>query len=238
MNNSNIITLLVCTIFASQTVQAGQRITLGVKLLGSTWEGDNGAGGSTFKSTEGGHLGFNAAYQADKFYTGVSLQGGEYTFANNMPDQFRATGRVSASNEKIKQGELDMLVGYYFWPRVSLFLDLKGVGSNWINSNHIQNYAGIGLGITTYVPLENKWTIFGSFGFVSNGTIKDDNDIKVGDGSSSALEVGAVYALDEKNHFNTGLKFRNYDLEYLDSSKQEYSVNTIFFGYSHNFNID
>jgi len=230
--------LLMGSVFMVQNVHADQNITFGVKLLGSTWKGDNGAGGSSFESTEGGQFGFNASYQIHKFYAGISLQGGEYTFGDTLPDQFTPTGRVAVSNEKINQGELDLLVGYYFWPKVSLFLDLKGVANQWVNSAYTQAFAGVGLGISTYMPLDNKWTAFGSFGFVANGTIRDDNEVEVGDGSNTALEFGVVYAFDDNNYFNTGLKFRNYDLEYLDATKQEYTVNTLFIGYTHNFNLD
>lgn len=232
-----LIPAIVCIFSLTQSAHAEQSITLGVKLMSSTWEGDNGTANSDFKSTEGGQLGFNFSYQVDKFYTGISLQGGEYTFGSNTPDQFTTTGRVPGSNEKIRQGELDLLVGYYFWPRVSLFFDIKGVGSDWVNNAHEQNYSGIGLGVTTYLPLDNKWTVFGSLGFVFDGEIEDGNEIKVGEGNSNALEVGVVYALDENNFINTGLKFRSYDFEYLDSTKQEYTVNTLFFGYNHNFNL-
>lgn len=233
------ITLLILTLaFTGLSVQANEKITLGVKLLGAGWEGDNGPGGSDFDSNRGGQLGFNISYAIGKFYTGLNLQGGEYEFDNAAPDQFTITGRVPASNVNIEQNDFDLLFGYYFWPQVSLFVDIKAVGNKWKNNNYEQAFFGIGLGVSAFNPINKDWTLFGSFGFIADGDIEDTNDNKVGDGASTALEVGAVYKLDDANHLNMGIKFRNYAFEYRDNSDQEYSVNAIFFGYTHTFAFD
>lgn len=218
--------------------QANERISLGVKLLGAGWEGDNGAGASDFTSDKGGQLGFNISYATGKFYTGLNLQGGEYEFDSNAPDQFTTTGRVPTSNVNIKQNDFDLLFGYYFWPQVSLFVDIKAVGNNWRNNDYEQAFSGLGLGISGFNPINEDWIFYGSFGFIANGEIKDTDDNDVGDGNSTALELGATYKLDDSNHLNMGVKFRSYEFEHLDNSKQEYSVNALFVGYTHTFTFD
>lgn len=239
MKNKKIYLLLV-TLAACymQAAVAEQRLTLGVKLLGAGWEGDNGSSSSSFNSSEGGQFGFNVSYKLDRFYSGLSLQGGEYSFSGMAPDQFTTSGRVASSNVNVKQADLDLVVGYYFWPRVSLFVDIKAVGNEWQGNSYKQGFSGLGLGVTGFVPLDDSWTLFGSFGFVGNGDVKDDDDNQVGEGSSSALEVGVVYSFDESNHMNIGLKLRNYELEYLDNSSQNYTVNALFVGYNHVFDLD
>ena len=217
---------------------AEEKITLGAKLLGASWQGDNGGVGNTFDSTEGGQLGFNIAYQLDRFYTGLSLQTGKYKFNNGSPDQFTTTGRVAAINTTIRQNDFDLLVGYYFWPQVSLFLDIKAVGNVWQTNDYKQSFSGLGLGISGFNPINQDWTLFGSFGFIRNGEIKDDNKDKVGDGNSHALELGAVLALDGANHLNMGIKLRKYQFEHINGSTQDYTVNALFIGFTHAFALN
>ncbi len=181
--------VLLSLIFTSSNLCADQRLTFGAKLLGAGWNGDNGSGGSDFESDEGGQFALNISYQLDNFYTGLNLQGGEYDFNSNAPDKFTLAGRVATSNVRIKQRDFDLLVGYYFWPQVSLFADLKVVSNDWKNDPYTQNFVGLGLGTSGFIPLNPKWTLFGSFGFIGKGDIKDGSDNKVGEGKSWALEV-------------------------------------------------
>ena len=130
-----------------------------------------------------------------------------------------------------------MLVGYYFWSQVSLFVDIKSVTNDWLDGSYKQNFLGLGLGTSGYIPINDKWTLFGSFGFIGGGEIKDNNDNKVGEGSSWALEVGTVYSINERHFLNAGIKTRKYNFEYLDSTEQDYSINAIFIGYNFNLNL-
>lgn len=215
---------------------ADQRLTFGAKLLGAVWKGDNGAGGTDFESDEGGQFGLNVAYKIDKFYTGLNLQRGQYDFKNNAPDEFTLAGRVPSSNVKIQQSDLDLLVGYYFWSQVSLFADIKNVSNQWLDQDYKQNFLGLGLGVSGYIPLDENWTLFGSFGFIGRGDIKSNGN-KVGEGTSWALEVGTVYTINEQNFINAGIKTRNYSFEYLDSSEQNYKINALFIGYNYSFSL-
>ncbi|GMR16831.1 MAG: hypothetical protein BMS9Abin31_1218 [Gammaproteobacteria bacterium] len=216
---------------------ADQRLTFGAKLLAANWKGDNGAGGTDFESDEGGQFGLNVAYKIGNFYTGLNLQRGEYNFKNDAPDKFTVVGRVANSNVKIQQTDVDLLFGYYFWSQVSLFIDIKNVTNNWLDEPYKQDFTGLGLGASGYIPVNDKWTIFGSFGFIAGGEIKNNNDKKVGEGTSWALEVGTVYTINERNFVNAGIKTRNYSFEYLDSSKQEYDINALFIGYNYSFSL-
>lgn len=238
MNKLSIAFFITGLVLISTISQANENISLGVKLLGANWQGNNGAGANDFESDRGGQVGFNISYSTGKFYTGLNLQGGTYDFTNVAPDQFTTTGRIPASDVSIKQNDFDLLFGYYFWPQVSLFVDFKAVGNNWQNNNYEQSFSGIGLGISAFHSLNKYWNLYGSFGFIANGKIKDANDNKAGDGSSTAMEFGGVYKVDDTNHLNMGIKFRNYDFEHLNNSNQEYSVNALFVGYTHTFNLD
>ncbi|VAW59320.1 hypothetical protein MNBD_GAMMA11-3434 [hydrothermal vent metagenome] len=237
--NNMIASLFLLLISATGFIQplaAEQRLVVGAKVLGAGWGGDN-ANGSTFNSDNGGQLGLNIAYQLGKFYTGLNLQGGNYDFTGTAPSQFTGSGSVSVGSDRIRQTEIDLLVGYYIWPQISLFVDIKAVENKWQSNNYKQNFGGLGLGITGFNPLNKNWTLFGSLGFVT-GDIEDGGKNRVGDGSSSALEVGVVYTLSKNNHLNFGFKFRSYDFKSNNGEQQNYDINALFVGYSHAFQLN
>lgn len=225
---------LLNTLLISTSI-ADERITFGAKVLFAGWQGNNGSVSSSFNSDEGGQLAFSASYSLNKFYTGLSLQSGKYNFSSSAPDQFTTTGRVSTTNTDVEHREVDLLAGYYFWKNVSLFADLKGVSNTWTSNNYKQDFGGLGFGVSGFLPISDTLTLFGSTGFVGKGDIKDSNKVKVGEGSSGALEFGAIYRLATQSTLNIGLKFRTYDFEYLDNTSQDYSVNGLFVGYNHGF---
>ncbi len=214
--------------------QADNSVSLGVTLNGAEWSGDNGPGGSSFSSTEGGQFGLSANVKLDRFYVGISLQGGDYNFNSDAPDQFTSNGVATVSDTEVEHADLDILAGYYFWPQVSLFVDLKGVGSRWKNNGYEQTFGGLGIGVSAFHPLNADWLLFGSLGFV-NGEVEDDDDASLGDGKSSALILGSVYSIEKDQHLNFGFKFRKYDFDFDDGNVQDYTLNGIFVGYTHIF---
>ncbi len=223
-------------VLLSFSVQAQQNLSLGVVLNGSGWSGDNGQGSSSFSSDKGGQFGMSISYSMNKFYTGLSIQGGEYQFDKTGPEQFSSTGNLPTQSVKVKHSDFDLLAGYYFWPKVSLFVDLKAVGSRWLNNDYEQNFSGLGFGVSGYHPLNEKWTLYGSWGFVG-GKIRETDKTELGDGVSNALIVGANYTLSKNDRISMGLKVRNYTFDYDDGSEQEYSLNGLFAGYNHVFSF-
>jgi hypothetical protein len=127
-----------------------------------------------------------------------------------------------------------LLVGYYFWKNISLFLDLKATHSEWRDTGYEQAFGGLSFGVSGFHVIDSKWLLFGSFGFI-DGSLEDNDVSSLGDGTSRSLVGGAVYQFDQENTINFGLKLRNYDFDYDDGSRQEYSLNGLFFGYNHVF---
>ena len=217
---------------------AAQSLSIGATINGSNWKGDNGSGNSNFESDRGGQLAASINYRVDKFYTGLNLQGGTYDFGSDAPTQFTSKGTLASSDVKLEHSDFDLLVGYYFWSNISLFLDLKVTHSEWRDSGYEQAFSGLGFGVSGFHPINDKWVLFGSFGFV-NGDLDDDDDTSShGDGTSTALIGGAVYRLDKSNTINFGLKLRNYEFDFDDGNDQEYSLNGLFFGYNHTFGFN
>lgn len=220
----------------SSAAMAESNISLGVVLNGSGWKGDNGSGRNDFDSDKGGQFGFRASYSRDRLYFGLSLQGGDYQFNNTGPTQFTSGGEITTNNVDVTHSDFDLLAGYYFWPRVSIFLDLKTVASEWQNNGYEQSFSGLGVGISGFNPLNDRWTLYGSWGVVG-GNIKQGDSRELGDASSSALVVGTNYTLSKNNYLNMGLKLRNYEFEYDDGNQQDYSLNGLFVGYNHVFEL-
>lgn len=208
--------------------------SLGITLNASGWEGDNGPGRGDFDSDRGGQFALNLNYRSGKFYTGVNLQGGTYDFDSGAPDQFTSVGTISTRNDDVEHEDFDLLVGYYFWPNVSLFLDLKVAKSEWRSTGYEQAFSGLGFGVSGFHPLDDQWLLFGSLGFVG-GELDDNDDSSLGDGDSSSIVFGAVYRIDDDDTINFGLKLRGYDFDYDDGNEQDYTLNGLFFGYQHIF---
>ena len=236
---------LLTACLLSQGAYAQHSLGLGVKLLGSTWKGENVDSNTEFESDNGGQLGINLVYQYNRLYTGFNFQGGDYKFKDEAPDKIYENIKVPSDDVKIKRNEADILVGYYFWPKVSLFLDIKSITNEWNDDNpDTDNYAnqflGLGLGISGFIPLGETWMLFGSFGVVPSGTIKQiqgDDTGEIGDGSSAALEFGAIYHFNRNNRLNFGLKsqWQTYEFDNLAQSEQKHQIHSVFFGYNYLF---
>lgn len=220
----------------TSVVQAQDNVSLGVVLNGSGWSGDNGSSGSNFSSDKGGQFGASISFSRDRFYTGLSLQGGEYQFDSSGPQQFTSSGTVNTQAVKVEHSDFDLIAGYYFWQKVSLFVDLKVVASKWLNNDYEQSFSGLGFGVSGYHPVNEEWTLYGSWGFVG-GKIKETDDTELGDAVSNALIIGANYTLGKNDRLSMGFKIRNYVFDYDDGSEQEYSLNGLFVGYNHVFSF-
>ncbi len=208
-------------------------LSLGVKLLGANWSGHNQNSDTDF-SAGGTQFGLNAALQKGRFYTGLNLQSGEYTFDDNAPDQVSKSGSQSYSNVKIKHSEVDLIAGYFFWKHISLFLDIKGFGNQWDNNDYKLGFSGIGLGASGMWPLSKRWSLYGSFGFVPSGKLEANNE-KIGSGSSAAIEFGSIFSFNASNRLTLGLKQQSRTYKFDSGDQQEHKMNGIFLGYSHLF---
>jgi hypothetical protein len=207
---------------------------LGVKLMANNWKGENKNSDIEFESTEGGQFGFNAVLQKGKFYAGLNLQGGDYTFEDDLPEAVAAKEPVATDKVTIERGEWDILMGYYFWPRVSLFLDLKAIGTNWKKYDYSLTFWGPGLGASGFIPLNRNWLLFGSLGIVPIGNLEVDNN-SVGDGTSAAFEFGAAYHFNRRNRINFGIKTQSQNYKFDSGEEQQHQVNSLFLGYNHLF---
>lgn len=216
-------------------------ITLGAKLQGGNWEGDNeNSSDTSFESENGGTFGLRFLMQKGRLYGGISLQGGEYDFEGGSPDRiFDAplpAGARSADEATIERGEVDLLLGYYFWEQVSLFVDFKNVTNEWQDENYALRYSGLGFGVSGFVPLAERWTLFGTFGFVPRLNIRADSD-DIGDGTGSALEFGVVWRMLDATNLVFSLRNQHQEYDFDNDAQQTHDIGGIAIGINHRFEV-
>lgn len=242
MNNSyNIkvaaIISVVSMLIVNMAIASESGLSFSVRLGSGGWSGKNKTSGTEFESTEGGQVGFNGVYQNGDFYTGLNLQGGEYTFEKNTPDQVSQSGTTEMSNDKIEHSEVDLVFGYYLSQNFSLFVDFKTVSNTWVSNNHQQEFGGIGFGATGVWPINKSWIVYGSVGALSSGEIKVNGE-KVGEGKSSAVDIGALYLFSEAHRVMFGVKRSNYVYTFDSGDEQTHSIGGVYIGYSFAFSLN
>lgn len=205
-----------------------------VKVLAGNWKGENKNSGTEFEASDGRQWSISLTYQYADFYTGLNLQGGVYTFDDNGPEQMSGSTSQPVSNVELAHSEIDLVAGYFINRQISVFLDLKGISNTWENYSHEQTFGGVGLGATGLWPLNPDWILYGSIGFVPAGDVMV-NDVKVGEGKSSAFDIGAMYNLDEGQRLIFGLKASTQIYNFDSGDEQLHEFSGLFLGYSHSF---
>lgn len=221
------------TIFLGLALMAGGGVasagipaqwSIGAKLHGSTWTVKNQATGQEAEA-EGGQLGVSLKMQKGSFYSGLSFTGGDFEFTDRAPTH--PVDGATPTPTTIKHGEADLIFGYYFWPQVSLFLDLKSVSNEGDDYEQV-TYGGIGYGISGFHRLSEQWTLFGSFGLVPMRIrVADD---RVGDTGRSALEFGLSYAPNQRLGLSASIRSQGQRDEYDNGLKQEQRMGALTFG--------
>jgi len=215
-------------LFASPPIwaQTETHYSLGAKLDFSTWEGDN-PGGESFKA-KAPMLGLEAKIQHGSWFGGLTLAGGEFEFDTLAPT--RPTNPFPSGSEPvtIKRSEVDLVLGYRFWPRIALFLDLKNVSNEWDTDRYKTEYNGLGLGISGHHPLTPEWTLFGNFGVVPMNIKADGQD--VGDATRSALNIGFLYRISQRMNFSIGLQSQTQTDDYDNGLEQTHRIGALTLG--------
>jgi len=216
-------------------------ITLGARVQGGGWEGNNeNSSDTSFDSDNGGTFGLRLVMQKGRLYGGISLQGGEYDFENGSPDRIFGAplplGSISDDKATIKRGEADLLVGYYFWERVSLFADIKNVTNEWQSENYSLRYTGLGFGVSGFIPLNERWTLFGTLGIVPRLNIRNDSD-GIGKGTGSALEFGVVWRMLDATNMVFSLRNQHQEYDFDNDAKQTHDIGGIAIGINHRFEV-
>lgn len=227
--------LVVSMLLNSGFALASERgMNFSVKMLGGNFTGQNKTSGTEFESSEGGQLLLSMAYQNGRFYTGLNIQGGVYTFDKQAPDQVRPVFTFQKSNDKVAHAETDLVFGYYLIKQLSVFIDLKTVTDTWESNQHAQTFSGAGLGVAGYWPINDQWTIYGSLGAIPSGELKYDGE-KIGSGVNRSLDIGALFKLTNNHRLTFGVKQTRYEYEYDKGDEQVHNIGGVYVGYNYAF---
>jgi hypothetical protein len=206
--------------------ESDTRYSVGAKLDFSTWRGDN-PNGSSF-DTRAPMFTLEAKAQHNNWFGGITLSGGEFRFANTSPSRPNNASPMGNNSATVKRGEADFILGYRFWQRVSLFLDLKNINNEWSSDAYKVSYTGLGWGVSTHQPLSSQWVVYGNFGLVPMN-IKA-NGQQIGDATRSALNVGLLYRLHRGINFNMGLQSQTQVDNYDNGSEQSHRIGALTLG--------
>jgi len=220
--------LFICTTTVAD--EAPVNVNLSVSVQPARWKGENLNGGTKFEANSS-QLQLNLNVRKENFYGGLSFQGAEFEFSDGAPNKVNKTISVQDDNATIKRGEFDLVFGYYFWPRVSLFIDFKNITNDWKDDNYAVTYKGMGFGVSGYHPINADWVFFGSLGFVGFN-IETDNK-SIGDGKGSALVAGALYKLSNHTNFTISLKSQHNEYNYDQGSEQDHDIGGLVFGFTY-----
>lgn len=229
--------LFVLFLFATalNTVSAAPvSFSIGAKLEASNWHGSNTDSDDRDFEAASGQGGFNVSLQKGRFYAGLNLKGGEFEFTDGAPNQVTNESTNKSDEETIKRGEFDLMAGYYFWKKYSLFIDFKSITNEYQDSSYELVASGLGIGVSGYQPLSAKWIIFGSIGVVKLDLTVDDKD--VGSGTGNALEIGFMYRINERTSLTMSARNQRQEYEFNNGEKQIHEISApMVFGINHRF---
>lgn len=200
--------------------------SIGAKLEASNWHGSNSDSEDRDFETTSWQKGLNVSLQKDQFYAGLSLKSGEFKFTNGAPGQ--------VTKETINRGEFDLMAGYYFWKKYSLFIDLKSVTNKYQDSGYKLSASGLGFGVSGYQPLSAQWIIFGSFGIIKLDLTVDDK--AAGNGNGTTLEIGFMYRINARTSLTMSIRNQNQKYEFNSGEKQIHEIGApMVLGINHRF---
>lgn len=209
------------------------RLTLGGKLQGLTFKGDNGVSGGKDFEADTTAVGLSAGLQRGSWYTGLRLSVGDYDFTDGAPDIEPIEGPSSVESVTVGRGEVDLMFGYYFWPQVSLFTGVKFISHEYQDQDYRLSYNGGSVGIAGYHPLNERWSAFGNLS-VTNLNMRKEGD-KLGQSNGSALEVGVIHRLSEESMIAISLHGQNQKNKFDINENQTHEIGGISFGFYHSF---
>jgi len=227
----------MATVLFSTNALAKEPVYLGMggKVGASNWQGNNDGNSDAYQASAG-QIGLNISVLYKSFYSGLSIQGGTFDFKNGSPDRIDKDGNTETSNaEKVGRSEFDLVAGYYFWSKVSLFLDLKAVGYDWIDLEYRRTSYGLGFGVSGFIPLSDKWSLYGSAGIVPLSIQTEGK--KIGDGIGTALTFSAQYKITPHEHISFNSNFQSHEYNFDNDEKQTYTISSVVFGYNYYFSL-
>jgi len=220
------ITLLLSTAVSAETVY----ITPALDLHFASWEGENAASTDSY-SSDSGMLGLGIMLQKGNLYAGLSIRSGQFSFDSPAPAQDDGSLLTAVD---LDRAEFDLVTGYYFWPRVALFVDFKSSSTAWSDSSYKLTNSGLGLGVSAYYPLATG-AVYGSVGTIRLTSRRGSKEIGAGTGFST--ELGWTAKLSATIRYKIALKSQSQIIDFDLSGEQENRIGSLVVGFSKSFSL-
>ena len=222
--------------FADESTRVEKtRITLGGKFRSLNWKGQNKSTEISEFETDTSSLSISASIQQKAWYAGMRFTGGEYDFSDGIPAiEPNITDGANGSGQ-VGRSEFDLVFGYYFWPRVSIFGGVKALTHEFEEQNHKLGFNGVSLGVSGYYPFSDLWWLYGSLAFTNLNIKHEDDDL--GSSNGSAAEIGFIYIINSRSRFTASLIGQSQNNKYDNGDDQTHNLGGIGFGYSHSLSF-
>ncbi len=208
-------------------------LTLGAKIHAGGWSGENrGQNSGDIESDSGAGGGLSLGLRKARWFGVLNLQSGSYEFDDQQPNydpEFITTDELTIDSAFFSLG-----LGYQFNRYLALQGGFKSHNQSWEDFDRELVYAGLGIGVTGFIPVTQNWTLYGTLG-LNSMTIEDKDGNDVGDAGSSSLELGAAFRLTAASSISFGFKNEFVDSEFDSGNEQEHNIGNIYFGYNHGF---
>lgn len=210
------------------------RLQIGASLNNTTWtRNDKTSNLGELESSAAG-LDLSVAYLRDKWSAGLSVQGGSFDAKDG--ELYPGYNVALPDDAEVEVNRVDIVFAYYFWPQVSVFTGIKSYTQEISKGDDFSlDYSGLGIGVSAFQPLGEKWNLFGS---IANTplTIKADDE-KVGKATSFAMEIGGVYALKPMTSLSVGIKVNGFESDFDNGATIENNLGGLRVGVQHQFVI-
>lgn len=209
-------------------------LTLGGKLFSGGWTGENtGDIEGDIESTTGGGIGLSVGLRKNKWFGVLNIQSGGYEFDGDQPAY--DPDPIAEDELTINSSFFSLGAGYQISRYVAVQGGFKSHSQKWDDHDRELIYAGLGVGVTGFIPLGQSWTLYGTLG-LNGHTIEDQDGEEVGEGSTSSLELGAAFRITPASSISFGFKNESVAAEFDESgNEQEHNFSSLYFGYNHGF---
>lgn len=232
--NRNLTVLTLLALFSlpvSSWAKEPVDINLGGRFAIGNWNGENKRDGSKFDS-EAAQIGADLTLRYGKFFGGIGIFGGQYTFSGDAPDR-PTRPNPAGTKVRINRGEVNLIAGYNVIPQLSVFLNLQQILNEWDGENYEIKYNGFGFGVSSNLPLSREWVLYGSFGIVPVKITQSGDTI--GDGRGGSLELGGTYIINPATTVSVSIRGQNREFDYDTAPDQVHTTGALQFRFNKSF---
>ncbi len=219
-----IVVLCLSALTSQAMAEEVVRVAGGVKLQTGTLTAESPDQTTSVRGVGRG-LAMGAKLQRNAAYGAVQVLVGRYRFEDELPPHPLRGEINDPSAKNLDRGEVDLVAGYFFWPRLSLFMTLKSITNRWQNVSGEIRSSGLGMGASTFGHISANWYWHGALGVSALATREKDK--RIGNARHGMLELAGGYVLNPRTHIHLFLKSTAQRYVYDDGGKSVHRVGAL-----------